>query len=221
MGNQLDELVGPVSEEGLDVNVIHKQLKIEVGVGSLIFEILLWVLIIPGLVFLFMKIRARDYLSKLQQRIQHNASQIDNYLEQRVVVLQNVVGLVEKSTTLDKEVMTTVAALRGGGRVTNDEERNLVAEQVESSYSRINLAFEAYPELKSHAIIADALQQNSYLQREITAAREVYNDTVRQWNQDIYTWPTKRIVAARAGYTTRIPFATSREVKEQARATFF
>ena len=71
-----------------------------------------------------MKIRARDYLSKLQQRIQHNASQIDNYLEQRVVVLQNVVGLVEKSTTLDKEVMTTVAALRGGGRVTNDEERN-------------------------------------------------------------------------------------------------
>ena len=79
----------------------------------------------------------------------------------------------------------------------------------------------AYPELKSHAIIADALQQNSYLQREITAAREVYNDTVRQWNQDIYTWPTKRIVAARAGYTTRITFSTSREVKEQARATFF
>ena len=38
MGNQLDELVGPVSEEGLDVNVIHKQLKIEVGVGSLILK---------------------------------------------------------------------------------------------------------------------------------------------------------------------------------------
>ena len=29
------------------------------------------------------------------------------------------------------------------------------------------------------------------------------------------------IVAARAGYTTRIPFTASREVKEQARQKFF
>ncbi len=221
MANELDELVGPVKEEGQDVNVIHKQIKVEVGVGSLIFEILLWLLIIPGIIFLFMKIKARDYLAKLQQRIQHNASQIDNYLEQRVVILQNVVGLVERSTKLDKEVMTAVAALRGGGRVANDEDRNVVAEQVDSTYSRINLAFEAYPDLKSQAVIADAMQQNNYLQREITAAREVYNDTVRQWNTDVFTWPTKRIVAARSGYSTRIPFATSREVKQQARAAIF
>ena len=80
---------------------------------------------------------------------------------------------------------------------------------------------EAYPELKAHAAIADAMQQNSYLQKEITAARAVYNDTVRQWNQDIFSWPTKMIVAARAGYTTRIPFTASSETKERARGTFF
>lgn len=222
MGNQLDELTGPINEQGQDVNVIHKQLKVEVGVGSLIFEILLWVLaIIPGLVFLIMKIKAKDYFAKLQQKIQHNASQIDNYLEQRVVILQNVVGLVERSTKLDKDVMTAVAALRGGGKVATDEERNQVADQVDTTFSRLNVAFEAYPDLKSQAVIADAMQQNSYLQREITAAREVYNDTVRQWNQDIQTWPTKRIVAARQGFTTRIPFSASKEIKEQARATFF
>ncbi len=222
MGNQLDELKGPVSEDGQDVNVIHKQLKIEVGVGSTIFEVILWLLaIIPGLVFLIMKIKAKNYLEGLQQKIQHNASQIDNYIEQRVVILENVVALVERSTKLDKEVMTSVAALRSGARVSNDEERNVIFEQVDETYSRINLAFENYPELKSQATIADAMQQNSYLQREITAAREVYNDTVRQWNQDIYLWPTKRIVAARAGYTTRIPFATSRDTKQRAREVFF
>lgn len=222
MSNQLDELTGPVSEQGRDVNVIHKQIKVEVGVGSLIFEILLWVLaIIPGLVFLIMKIKARNYFEGLEQKIQHNASQIDNYLEQRVVILENVVGLVNRATTLDKEVMTSVAALRGGGRVQTDEERNAVAEQVDANFSKINVAFEAYPDLKSQAVIADAMQQNSYLQREITAAREVYNDTVRQWNRDVFIWPTKRIVAAKQGYTTRIPFATSAETKERARATFF
>ena len=85
----------------------------------------------------------------------------------------------------------------------------------------IRVAFEAYPDLKAHQTLAEAMQQNSYLQREITAAREVYNDTVLRWNQDIFAWPTKMIVAARAGYTTRIPFTASREVKEQARAKFF
>ena len=65
------------------------------------------------------------------------------------------------------------------------------------------------------------MQQNSYLQKEITAARSLYNDTVNQWNADIFSWPTKMIVAARAGYTTRIPFTASAETKEKARSVFF
>ena len=92
---------------------------------------------------------------------------------------------------------------------------------MDSIYSRINVAFEAYPDLKTHKVIADAMQQNSYLQKEITAARDLYNDTVMEWNNAVNTWPTKMIVAARKGYTTRIPFAASREVKQQARNVFF
>ena len=87
--------------------------------------------------------------------------------------------------------------------------------------AKINIAMENYPDLKAHNEIADVLQQNSYLQREITAAREVYNDTVNQWNSDIFSWPTKQIVAAKKGYTTRIPFATTKEIKSKARDVFF
>lgn len=220
MANELDEMTGPVNEGGRDINVIEKQIPVKVGVGSTIFQIVLWIFIIPGLIFLFMKIKAQNYLRQLQQRIQHNASQIDNYLEQRVVILQNVVGIVEKSVNLDKDVMTTVAAFRGGVHP-NDENRNEVSTQLDTAMRSINVAFEAYPELKAHRALADAMQQNSYLQKEITAAREVYNDTVLKWNQDIFAWPTKMIVAAKAGYTTRIPFTASREIKEQARMKFF
>ena len=221
MANELDELTGPVNEAGRDVNVIEKQLPVKVGTGSLVFEILLWFpLIIPGLIFLFMKISARNYLRALQQKIQHNASQIDNYLEQRVVILQNVVGIVEKSIDLDKDVMKSVAQFRGGINP-NDTNRNDIAGELDATMNSIRVSFEAYPDLKAHRTLADAMQQNSYLQREITAAREVYNDTVLRWNQDIFAWPTKMIVAARAGYTTRIPFTTSREIKDRARETFF
>ena len=221
MANELDELTGPVNEEGKDVNVIQKQLPIKVGVGSTVFEVLLWVLgIIPGLVFLFMKINAKKYFQQLQQKLQHDASQIDNYLEQRVVILENLSVLLNKAIDLDKETFTAIAQYRSGLR-TNDANRNEVASQIEGVSRSINLAFENYPELKSHKEIADAIQQNSYLQREITAARELYNDTVQQWNTAVYEWPTKNIVAARNGYTTRIPFSVSKEVKEKARSVLF
>ena len=215
MANELDETTGPVREEGRDVHVIDKQIPVRVGWGSTLFEVLLWVCgILPGLVFLFMKISARNYLQRLQQKLQQDASQIDNYLEQRVQILQNVAPLVEKAIDLDKDVMKAVAAYRGGrapeGTPTGDALRNQVAGQVDSICGRLFPQVEAYPELKAHQAIADAMQQNSYLQKEITAARTLYNDTVAQWNADIFRWPTKMIVAARAGYTTRIPFTASR-----------
>lgn len=222
MANELDEMTGPVNEAGRDINVIEKQLPVKVGFGSTLFEILLWVCgIIPGIIFLFMKIGAKNYFMQLQQKIQADASTIDNYLEQRVQILQNVAPLVAKAIDLDKDVMKSVAAFRSGRGHLTEESCNEVSRDLDRSFGRLFPQVEAYPELKAHAAIADAMQQNDYLQREITAARNLYNDTVNQWNTDVFSWPTKQIVAARAGYTTRIPFTASAETKARARSTFF
>ena len=229
--------------------MIDRQLPVKIGFGSTLFEIALWITIpvlvllyvlimgatlenallvgivgclagiLPGVIFIFMKISARNYFLQLEQRIQAEASNIDNYLEQRVQILQNVVGLVERAIDLDKDVMKAVAALRGGA--VNAENRNEVNQQVDHAFGRLFPQVEAYPELKAHNAIADAMQQNNYLQREITAARTVYNSRVTQWNTDIFAWPTKMIVAARQGYTTRIPFTASAETRAMARNKFF
>ena len=243
MANLLDELTSPVNEQGQDVNVINRQLPVKIGFGSVLFEIALWITlpilaivawlltheiiilllglvgVLPGVVFLFMKVNARSYFQQLEQVIQSAASEIDNHLEQRVQILNNVVGLVNRAVELDKDVMKSVAALRSGKVC--DANRSDVADQLNSTFNRFALQVEAYPDLKAHDAIADAMQQNSYLQREITAARTVYNSRVAQWNTDIFAWPTKMIVAARQGYTTRIPFSASKTTKEAARATFF
>lgn len=221
MANQLDEMTGPVNEEGKDINVIQKQIPVKVGVGSTIFEVILWCLcIIPGVVFLIKKINAAKYLRQLEQKIQHNASQIDNYLEQRVVILQNCAKLLDKAIDLDKTTFSEIAKYRSGN-VADDAARNELSSALDGVSRKINIAFENYPDLKAHQEIADAMQQNSYLQREITAAREVYNDSVYQWNKAIQEWPTKMIVAAKQGYTTRIPFTASKEIKDKARDVFF
>ena len=205
MANLLDEKTGPVNTAGRDINVIDKQLPVTVGVGSTIFEMCLWVVpiavavlipwltgeswfiaaagIVPGIIWLYIKMKAENYLQQLEQRIQADASTIDNYIEQRVVILENLASLINRAIDLDKDVMKSVAGLRSG--MQQGEDRNSMSSQVDSLAGRLFPQVEAYPELKSHQEIADAIQQNSYLQREITAARTVYNNRVNQWNRDI------------------------------------
>ena len=143
MANQLDELNPEIREEGLDTNVIAKKIPAEVGVGSKIFEILLWVCgILPGLIFLFMKIEAQKHFDQLQQKIQRNASQIDNYLEQRVMVLQNCARLLDKAIDLDKSTFENIAKYRSGNGGDADAARNELGGQIENLSRNINVAVE-------------------------------------------------------------------------------
>jgi LemA protein len=222
MGNELDEVTGPTAPEGRDINVIQKQIQPKADAGTKVLEVVLWLLfIIPGLIFWFMKRSAQGYLQGLQQRVNANAAQIDNYMEQRVVILQNLAQLMDKSIDLDKDVMKSVAKYRSGGSPQSDTVRNETAGQIEGMFGRINVAFEAYPDLRAQENIAEAMRQNANLQKEITAARNLYNDTVETWNREIFAWPVKLLVAAKAGYTTRIPYTVSSQVKDAARGTFF
>ncbi len=223
MANDLDTRRGPAVSEGFDPYVVDKELPVKIGVGSIIFEVVLWLLgILPGLIFLIMKVKAKNYFQQLQQKIQANASTIGNYQEQRVVIISNCARLLEKAINLDKSTFTEIAAKRSGISSFDDGNAlNKYASDVDRLYSKVNVVLENYPELRAHSSIEDAMQQNSYLQREITAAREVYNDSVYAWNRDIHAWPTKMIVAARNHYTTRIPFEASAETKEQSKSVFF
>ena len=241
MANLLDEVTGPVNTAGRDVNVIDKQIPVTVGIGSTIFEICLWVVpivvavlipwllgkswfiaaagIVPGLIWLYIKQKAHNYLQQLEQKMQGAASQIDNYLEQRRQVILNLMPQLQAAINLDKDVMKSVAALRSG--IPQEEDLNSRSAQINTVAAHLFPQLEAYPELRSHEQIAYAMQQNDYLQREITAARTVYNNVIAQWNRDIFDWPAKQIVAAKQKYSTRIPYSISTEKKQEAQSNLF
>ena len=213
MANELDEMSTEVNEAGRDAKVIDKQLKITVGGGTKFFVGMCTVLIFG----IFSKINAEKKLQQLQQKIQNAASQIDNYMEQRVIILQNAASLIKKGIDLDKSTFTEIAKLRAGG-AENFGDQNKAIEEVSK---KINVALEAYPDLKAHQELADAMQQNSYTQREITAARDLYNDVIDEWNRLVYEWPFYRYIAAKKGYTTRVPFIADAETKAKARGNLF
>ncbi len=217
----LDERSSSVYEEqGQGINVIQKQIPIKTGVGSVVFEVVLWLLgIIPGLIFLIKKLKAENYLRRLEQKIQHDASTVDNYQKQRLEILKNCVGLLNKAIDLDKDTFGKIAQYRSGTK--DDNARNKMAEELDAIDNKIQIAFENYPDLRAHDAIERAMQDNYYLQKEITAARDLYNDSVAKWNMAVMSWPTKMIVAAKHGYTTRIPFAISKSEKQASEGTFF
>ena len=239
MGNMLNELDEEIGKEGRDANVIAKQVKVEADTS---IQILIWALYLIGLAlivfgvvkkiyyfipigilipaFIYINLKKQEsYFSQLEQRVQQSASQIDNYLEQRVIVLQNTAKIVEKAISLDKTIFSEISKLRTGN--IREEERNEIQSKLDKVYRGLSITVENYPDLKSHMELRDAMQQNLYLQREITAAREVYNDNIGVWNREIFEWPFKKYVAAKKEYTTRIPFIASKEIKERAKEIFF
>ena len=222
MPNELDETdVSTINPQGRDIHVIEKKVTVTLDGADKGVNVAVWfIFIIGGFVYAMKKAKALSYFQQLQQKIQHAASTIDNYLLQRVNILQNTAKLVEKAIDLDKSTFTEIARLRSGS-VASDEARIELAEKLNAAEKSINVAFENYPELKAHQEIADAMQQNNYLQHEITAAREIYNDAVLRWNSEIFERWAKKFVAGKQGYSTRIPFSVSSEVKAQANSVFF
>ena len=131
-------LVWMVAKRPLDAELMPNLLA---GLGALLpFALLFW-----------RKKRTVSHFQALLQKINGLASEIDNYIDQQIDILNNVAPLVEKSIDLDKDVMKSVAAFRGGVDITN-ENRNAVAGQVSAAYRALVPHVEAYPDLKAHAV---------------------------------------------------------------------
>ena len=180
--------------------------------------------IIVGLVVLLgiALISANNNLVTMEAEVDAALANIDTNLQRRADLIPNLVNTVKGYAAHEQEAIDKVTEARQNlTKASTVEEKAAADSALTDALNNLLVIVENYPDLQAHREIADAMQQNMYLQREITAARELYNDTINQWNRDIFAWPTKKIVAAKNGYTTRIPFVASKEIKEKAKSVFF
>lgn len=136
MANQLDELNAPVMEQGRDVNVIAKVIPVEatgtekalpylimlVGIIVTIYGLVNDKYIVDAvgiIIFIFPWWQMQQISSEfnmMEQRIQTAASEIDNYMEQRVVILETLENQVKKSIETDKNTFVDIAKYRSDKR---------------------------------------------------------------------------------------------------------
>ena len=194
----------PISGTALSVStapavIVNTQLSPTVKGGSKVFEIGMWVLgIVPGIVLQVKKNKARNYFTALDRRINSNAAQIDVFLEQRAQILRNCPGFSE-------DIDPGLAA-----GLDFAEARNVTNGRIDHAYQVLVERAQADNGGVVPPSLEKALRADRGIQREITAARTLYNDTVNMWNTDIFMWPAKQMVAADERLTTRPVFVGSR-----------
>jgi len=177
--------------------IVNTQLSPTITNGSRLFEVAMWVLgIVPGAVLTYRKSKARNYFVALDRRINANAAQIDVYLERRAAILR---ACPEFIADIDPTLASGLP----------NEARNITTGRIDHAYQVMIERAKARSTGPLPPALEQALRDDRSVQREITAARTLYNDTVNMWNTDIFQWPAKQMVAADERLTTKPIFVGS------------
>ncbi len=198
---------------GFDPNVDNSIKPAQVGALGKIVWYILFILIIP----LIMHIVMRNSLNKKQSEVNELSSGIDIQLKKRRDTLVKLLEATKAYMKHEKSVLSDVTKLRKMS--INAENRSEVNAKTESALGRLLMVSENYPDLKANESISNLMEQASYLEREIGASRRLYNTSVRQFNQQLFTWPSS-VPATELGLATLPYFAAATSDKKDVEMKF-
>jgi LemA protein len=100
--------------------------------------------------------------------------------QRRADLVPNLVATVKASAENEKEILTRVTEARAGiVNAQTPEDLELAGRKINTA---INLAFEAYPEIKSTENYRDLMAQLEGTENRINVARQRYNESVQGYN---------------------------------------
>jgi LemA protein len=151
----------------------------------------------------------------LRQRSAKAWSNIDVALKQRHDQLPNLVSAVRGVMAFEQDVLTEVTHARAAYSPTASIPAQAATSEATSAAVRSLFAVaENYPDLKSHANVADLQDEIERLEAMIADRRELYNDQVYRYNTRIaqvpgvmlaplFGWRAREFFAAEPGETDR------------------
>ena len=176
-----------------------------VNVAAL-FAVALVVLIVG-----FVALTTYNAVVALRQRIDKAWSNIDVALKQRHDQLPNLVAAVRGVMAFEQDVLADVTRARAAYSPTAPvHDQAIVSEATSSAVRSLFAVVENYPELKSHASVADLQDEIERLESMIADRRELYNDQVFRYNTRIAQVPGLLLVPF-FGWQPRAFFAASPE----------
>lgn len=147
-------------------------------------------------------ISTKNKFMRMQNKINNSASGIDIQLTKRYDTLTKLRDAVASYKKQEEDMVDKFAKMRSlltSNPVANASEIEALNNQV---FGRLIAISENYPELKSSTLFKDLMEQATYLEREISAARRIYNMDVNEFNTLLFNWPHS-VVASFQGLQTK------------------
>lgn len=180
------------------------------GTAVKVIWYLSFLLIFP-LIFHLVK---RNSFFKMQNAINEASSGIDVQLAKRADTLTKLVDQVRSYKVHEASVFEDVAKYRNlvnaGNGVAHAEE---IQKMNDSIFGRLMAVYENYPELKADKLYKELMDQTTYIERELAAARRLYNGKVNSFNTEIFMIPSS-IVASTMGLVTAPLYRASSKQRE-------
>jgi LemA protein len=117
---------------------------------------------------------------------------VDTVLKKRFDLIPNLVASVERYMEHEKETLEKVTQYRAQAMKPgiSDEAKIALDAKLTSALGAINIAMEAYPDLKANENVMHLQRSLAEIEEQISAARRAYNQAVTDLNNAIEMFPT-------------------------------
>ena len=160
----------------------------------------------------------------LNNQIIAKKNQIDNafgsieiYLKKRFDLIPNLIALLNKYLTHEREILLETTKLRSKiGVAKSPQEKIEASNQLTKLVGGLNVNVENYPDLKADKQFANIQFELADIEDQISAARRAYNASVIDYNNKIQMFPGSIVASIRKDKKNtllEIPKEEQKEVK--------
>jgi LemA protein len=136
-------------------------------------------------------------LIRLNNRTKEGWSDIDVQLKRRHDLIPNLVNSVKGYMTHERELLEKITAARAGAltaqQAGNTADLAKMEGQLGAMLGKLQVAVEAYPDLKANQNVAQLMDELSDTENKIQASRRFYNGLVRDFNTKMEVFPSNLI----------------------------
>lgn len=177
------------------------------------------VVIIAIVVIILLLVSLYNKLVKLRNNRENAFADIDVQLKQRHDLIPQLVDSVKGYMKHEEKVLTQITAARSGAMNASTIDEKIAAEnQLTTALSGLNIAVEAYPDLKASANFMQLQEEISDIENKLAAVRRFFNSATKELNNAVETFPSN-IIAGMFGFKKETMFdlgVTQRQTLDQA-----
>lgn len=129
----------------------------------------------------------------LKEEATNGLKGIDVELDRRSKILDNLAAVAKKYLSHEHSVFEEVSALRAKARAAKEQgdvsNQSKHENAISSLFPGIQLAVEAYPELKGDAVVKDLMVEVTNTENRLGFAKSFYNGAAEEFNKRRKTFP--------------------------------